>query len=132
VSDENPLGGADDFNAILFDRFSNFNETGGAVATGTVDNVDVITFDEGLTGGINQFNDYSIPRYNVGIIVQDSIPNKAVRVSNGDAVIGDNIAEEKVDKVHPTIKDEGSVFVDQSQVDQFMADAKADLTNLNE
>ena len=30
ISKENPLGGADDFNAIFFDKFAHFNEIGRA------------------------------------------------------------------------------------------------------
>lgn len=117
VSEENQLGGADDFNAIFFDKFSNFNETGAPVAAKKFENIGNVTFKEGQVGGTNQFSDYSIPRYNVGIIAQDSIDGK-IRVQNGDAVLGNSVDPEKIDKDSTT--DEGSIFIRQEQINEFM------------
>ena len=95
ISKENPLGGADDFNALIFGKFAHFNESGGPVAAGKIEDVDTITFQEGQIGITNLFEDITIPKFNVGVIVQEELSNnKEINILNGDAVIGDSVSNE--------------------------------------
>lgn len=126
VSETNPLGGADDFNAILFDSLVDFHETGGPIAAGRVENVNIVTFSEGQQGGINQFYDYLIPKFNVGLIAQNGITNKRTKIHNGD------VAVQEVQYLTTTENHAGHSFVRQAQIDIFMNRARADLVALNE
>ncbi|TGY42055.1 hypothetical protein E5347_09980 [Clostridium sartagoforme] len=126
VSRANQLGGADDFSGIFFNEFKNFNETGGPIAAGSLKNVNIVTFNEGLRGGINQFNDIVIPKFNVGVMAQKEINIQGkTLISNGDAVIGDSVDPQKLD---PKV---GNIYKRQSEIDKFLGDAKADLVKLN-
>lgn len=131
VSEVNPLGGADDFSAILFDSFSHFNESGGPVVTGTVNNVERITFPEGLTGGVNKFTDYTIPKFNIGLILQKGFKDGslATQISNGDVIMNKESESSKVDFFRGTDA-VGSIFVAPDKIDQFMLAAKSDLAGL--
>lgn len=126
VSRANQLGGADDFSGIFFNELKDFNETGGPIAAGSLKNVKIVTFDAGYSGGINQFNDIVIPKFNVGVMAQKevNIQGKTL-ISNGDAVIGDYVDPQKLD---PKV---GNIYKRQSEVDKFLGDAKADLVKLN-
>lgn len=126
VSAENPLGGADDFNAFLFDSFVDFHETGGPVAAGRFENVNIVTFQENLVGGINQFYDYTIPKFNVGLIAENGIIGLDTKVHNGDTAVN----EEQYFNL--TENSGGNDFVRQAQIRQFMSQAKSDLLALND
>ena len=126
VSTENMLGGADDFNAILFDSFYDFHEVGGPVATGHLTNVNIVTFPENLTGGVNQFYDYTIPKFNVALITQNGIKDKVVKILNGDTLVNH---KDYLDMMESSA---GSVFTDQAKINQFMVAAKTDLVALNQ
>ena len=128
VSGKNPLGGADDFSALFFNEFKDFNETGGPVAAKKITNVKISTFDKGLIGGINQFDDIEIPQFNVGLIAQESINGDSrILISNGDVVVGTNVDINKLD-----VKDkEGVIYKNQEQIDSFLKDARSDLIKLN-
>ncbi|MEG0294855.1 MAG: choice-of-anchor A family protein, partial [Enterococcus sp.] len=124
VSETNPLGGADDFNAILFDSFINFNETGGPVAAGRFENIKIVTFEENLIGGTNQFDDYAIPRFNVGMIAQNGITGTKTKIHNGDVVISEQQYGDQ------TERSSGNSYIRQAAINTFLSDAKADLVNL--
>ncbi|MBS5939049.1 SpaA isopeptide-forming pilin-related protein [Clostridium sp.] len=128
VSGKNPLGGADDFSALFFNEFKDFNETGGPVAAKKITNVKISTFDKGLIGGINQFDDIEIPQFNVGLIAQESINGDSkILISNGDVVVGTNVDISKLD-----VKDkEEVIYKNQEQIDSFLKDARSDLIKLN-
>ncbi|TGY41647.1 hypothetical protein E5347_11585 [Clostridium sartagoforme] len=128
VSGKNPLGGADDFSALFFNEFKDFNETGGPVVAKKITNVKISTFDKGLIGGINQFDDIEIPQFNVGLIAQESINGDSkILISNGDVVVGTNVDISKLD-----VKDkEGVIYKNQEQIDSFLKDARSDLIKLN-
>ncbi|MHC5269879.1 collagen-binding domain-containing protein [Enterococcus sp. LJL98] len=127
-SSENLLGGADDFNAILFEAFVDFHETGGPVAAKTFENVNIVTFEEGLAGGVNQFSDYKLPRFNVAILAEEAIKGKKTKTHNGDAVLSSEQMMGIIERVSQT----GSEYVRASQLAAFMAAAKADLSTLNQ
>lgn len=124
VSEANPLGGADDFNAILFDSFINFNETGGPVAAGRFENIKIVTFEENLIGGTNQFDDYAIPRFNVGMIAQNGITGTKTKIHNGDVVISEQQYGDQ------TERSSGNSYIRQEAINTFLSDAKSDLVNL--
>lgn len=126
VSRANQLGGADDFSGIFFNELKDFNETGGPIAAGTLKNVKIVTFDAGYSGGINQFNDILIPKFNIGVMAQKEVNiGGSTLISNGDAVIGNSVDPQKLStKV-------GNIYKRQSEIDKFLGDAKADLVNLN-
>ena len=126
ISATNPLGGADDFSAFLFDSFVDFHETGGPVAAGRFENVNIVTFEENLVGGINQFYDYTIPKFNVGLIAENGITGLTTKVHNGDTAV----SEEQYFNL--TENSAGNDFVRQAQIRQFMSQAKSDLLSLND
>lgn len=118
-----PLGGANDFNAIFFDTFKNFHETGAPVAAKNFDNVNIVGFEEGIVGGINQFGNIKIPKYNVGMIAQNQVINKKTKVHNGDAVIGKSVNSDSIELG----MNSGSFFVDENnEIEKFLSAAKSD------
>ena len=126
VSRTNQLGGADDFSGIFFNELKDFNETGGPIAAGSLNNVKIVTFDAGYSGGINQFDDIVIPKFNVGVMAQKNVNiGGKTLISNGDAVIGDSVDPQKLD---PKV---GNIYKRQNEIDKFLGDAKADLVKLN-
>lgn len=127
VSTENPLGGADDFNAILFERFENFNETGGPVATGQVSNVKIVTFQEGTSPGVNQFIDYVIPRFNVALIASQEIKNN-IHIENGDVITQEKLEGVTIDR----IPNSGAELIRKEKTSQFLVAAREDLQALNQ
>ena len=124
VSEANPLGGADDFNAMLFDSFVDFHETGGAVAAGRFENVNIVTFSENTIGGVNQFDDYTIPKFNVGMIAQNGITGKKTKIHNGDVAISEQQYENQ------TERSSGNSFIRIEEMNAFMQTAQDDLMAL--
>ena len=126
VSSANQLGGADDFSGIFFNELKDFNETGGPVAAGSLKNVKIVTFDVGYSGGINQFNDIIIPKFNIGVMAQKEVNiGGSTLISNGDAVIGNSVDPQKLSTKT------GNIYKRQNEIDKFLGDAKADLVKLN-
>ena len=124
VSPENPLGGADDFNAILFSEFRNFHETAAPVATRKINDVGIITFQPGQPLAINKYLDYTIPEYNISVITKQHI-GKETNIFNGDAVV--SFTEGGHFYLH-----RGSTFVKSADViDQFLNAAYNDLKELH-
>lgn len=127
VSKENLLGGADDFNALLFDCFINFNETGGPVATKRAENIKTITFKEGTSPAVNQFLDYKLPRFNVALLSSQGIGGQ-VRIENGDVITEEALLGNQIQRT----LDSGTELIRLQAIQKFLEEAKEDLQYLNE
>src|SRR5699024_9116968 len=79
----------------------------------------------GQIGITNRFEDITIPKFNVGVIVQEELNQNQINILNGDALIGDSVSNEHFSH---TV----NVFKRQEQINQFMSHAEKDLKKLNE
>lgn len=132
ISKDNPLGGADNFNAIVFDEFKNFHETGGPVASRKINNLNIATFaNVGTPAPANRYMDFNIPKNNIGIIVKEHAGAKTL-VHNGDVVIGFNEPEKHIELGAWSHPNPGNYFIKTlEEIEDFFAAAEKDLKNLN-